>query len=153
MTKNKPASQVDSKQDELAEILEDMPITAHLIELRGHLVKIFASVLLVFLAIVYFARDIYAWLSMPLQTHLPEGATMIATDVTSPFMAPIKLTMFVALFVAMPYVLHQIWQFIAPGLYKKEKGWRYPFYSPALFFFMSASLLLIFWFYQAYLSF
>ena len=107
----------DNKSNSLA----DMPITEHLIELRAHLIKIFAAVLVIFLALVGFSRELYDFLSDPLVAQLPANSTMIATDITSNFMAPIRLTIFVAAFIAMPYILYQIWSFVAPGLYKKEK--------------------------------
>ena len=103
------------------ETLDDMPITEHLIELRAHLIKICVAVLVIFLALVGFSRHLYDLLSDPLVAQLPHNATMIATDITSNFMAPIRLTLFVAAFIAMPYILYQIWSFVAPGLYKKEK--------------------------------
>ena len=106
---------------ELLDTLGDMPITQHLIELRAHLVKICIAVLIIFLALVGFSRELYDFLSNPLVAQLPANSTMIATDITSNFMAPIRLTIFVAAFVAMPYILYQIWSFVAPGLYKKEK--------------------------------
>jgi|26BtaG_2_1085354.scaffolds.fasta_scaffold02094_7 sec-independent protein translocase protein TatC len=105
----------------VADTLGDMPITEHLIELRSHLIKICVAVLVIFLALVGFSRELYDFLSDPLVAELPPNATMIATDITSNFMAPIRLTLFVAAFVAMPYILYQIWSFVAPGLYKKEK--------------------------------
>lgn len=103
------------------EAFDDMPITEHLIELRAHLIKICVAVLVIFLALVGFSRHLYDLLSDPLVAQLPPNATMIATDITSNFMAPIRLTLFVAAFIAMPYILYQIWSFVAPGLYKKEK--------------------------------
>ncbi|WP_371747948.1 twin-arginine translocase subunit TatC [Psychrobacter sp. M13] len=105
----------------MLDTLGDMPITQHLIELRAHLVKICIAVLIIFLALVGFSRELYDFLSNPLVAQLPANSTMIATDITSNFMAPIRLTIFVAAFVAMPYILYQIWSFVAPGLYKKEK--------------------------------
>lgn len=104
-----------------ADHLKEMPITAHLIELRAHLVRIFIAVIGLFVVLAYFARDLYQLLSLPLQAVLPDNATMIATDVTTTFMSPIRLTLYVAFMLAMPYILHQIWQFIAPALYKNEK--------------------------------
>jgi sec-independent protein translocase protein TatC len=104
-----------------ADDLKEMPFTTHLLELRRHLVKIFSLIIVLFMSLAYFARDLYEILSAPLREQLPANATMIATDVTSPFMAPIRLTLFVAVFVGMPYILHQIWQFIAPGLYQRER--------------------------------
>ncbi|OOS20396.1 twin-arginine translocase subunit TatC [Moraxella lincolnii] len=98
-----------------------MPITEHLIELRGRLIKIFGGVLLIFLLLVGFARELYALFSSPLVALLPAGSSMIATDITTPFMTPIRLTLFLAVFLAMPMILYQIWAFVAPGLYKHEK--------------------------------
>lgn len=111
----------DSSSDDGLSPLADMPITEHLIELRAHLIKICVAVLIIFLALVGFSRELYNFLSDPLVAQLPANSTMIATDITSNFMAPIRLTIFVAAFVAMPFILYQIWSFIAPGLYKKEK--------------------------------
>lgn len=100
---------------------ESQPLISHLIELRNRLLKAIASVMIVFLGLAYFAQDIYQWLATPLIESLPDNATMIATDVASPFFAPFKLTLVVAFFVAIPYVLYQVWGFIAPGLYRREK--------------------------------
>ncbi|MES2908669.1 MAG: twin-arginine translocase subunit TatC [Pseudomonadota bacterium] len=99
----------------------EMPLVTHLIELRTRLVRIVIALILVFFSLAYFANDIYALLSAPLRALLPPGSTMIATDVTSPFMAPFKLTFFVALFACVPYILFQLWGFIAPALYKHER--------------------------------
>ncbi|MCC2638743.1 MAG: tatC [Moraxellaceae bacterium] len=74
-----------------------------------------------FFSLVYFRNDLYAAVSAPLRELLPPGSTMIATDVTAPFMAPFKLTFFVALFIGVPYILHQIWAFISPALYRHER--------------------------------
>lgn len=103
------------------EDLRQMPIMGHLLELRRYLIRIVALVLGIFLCLTPFARDIYTLMSEPLRAVLPAGATMIATDVTSTFLAPFKLTLFVSLFICMPFVLHQVWQFVAPGLYRHEK--------------------------------
>lgn len=94
---------------------------SHLVELRNRLLRALASVLLVFLCLAYFAQDLYTLVATPLLDVLPEGASMIATDVAAPFFAPFKLTMVLSLFVAMPYILYQIWSFLAPGLYDNEK--------------------------------
>ncbi len=115
------SSAPNEQSKEVLDTLGDMPITQHLIELRAHLVKICIAVLIIFLALVGFSRELYDFLSNPLVAQLPANSTMIATDITSNFMAPIRLTIFVAAFVAMPYILYQIWAFVAPGLYKKEK--------------------------------
>ncbi|MGB1297451.1 MAG: twin-arginine translocase subunit TatC [Psychrobium sp.] len=97
------------------------PLISHLIELRNGLLKAVASILVIFFCLVYFANDIYAYVAQPLKDSLPEGTTMIATGVTSSFFAPFKLTMMLSFFLAIPFVLHQIWAFIAPALYKHEK--------------------------------
>lgn len=93
----------------------------HLVELRNRLLKAVFSVLVVFLSLAYFAQDLYALMSQPLISVMPEGAQMIATDVASPFFAPFKLTLVLSFFIAIPYVLYQIWAFVAPGLYQNEK--------------------------------
>lgn len=115
--------------------LGDMPITGHLIELRTHLIRICVVVLIIFLVLVGFSRELYKLLSDPLVAQLPINSTMIATDITSNFMAPIRLTIFVAAFLAMPYILYQIWSFVASGLYKKEKKIAIPVLLSSIFLF------------------
>jgi len=100
---------------------KEMPLVSHLTELRNRLLRCVLAVLALFLGLLYFAQPIYTAISAPLRKYLPEGATLIATDVASPFLTPLKLTAMVALFLAMPLILQQIWGFIAPGLYKQEK--------------------------------
>ena len=127
-----------ASNDESGDILSplaDMPITEHLIELRRHLIKICVAVLVIFLALVGFSRELYDFLSDPLVAQLPANSTMIATDITSNFMAPIRLSIFVAAFLAMPYILYQIWSFVAPGLYKKEKKVAIPVLMSSIFLF------------------
>lgn len=97
------------------------PLTTHLIELRNRLMKCIAAVLMIFLILAYFTNDIYQLVSAPLIKHMPDGATMIATDVASPFFTPVRLTFMVALILAVPVLLHQVWAFVAPALYKKER--------------------------------
>lgn len=111
-------------------------LLGHLLELRNRLLRCLMAVLVVFIALAYFARDIYALLAEPLIAVLPEGASMIATDVAAPFFAPFKLTFIVAICVAIPYILLQVWQFIAPALYQKEKRLMAPlvFSSTILFY-------------------
>lgn len=109
----------------------------HLIELRSRVLKALVSVFAVFLCLVYFSQDLYRYVAMPLVASLPEGASMIATDVASPFLAPFKLTLVLSFFVAIPFVLYQIWAFIAPGLYRKEKKLIAPLLaSSTLLFYM-----------------
>lgn len=93
----------------------------HLLELRSRLLKAVLAVLIVFCSMIYFANDIYEYVSKPLLATMPEGGQMIATDVASSFFAPFKLTIVLAVFISMPYILFQMWSFIAPGLYKNEK--------------------------------
>ena len=98
-----------------------MPLTDHLRDLRKRLVRCLLVIALVFCGLFPFAQMLYTQISEPLRRYLPEGASMIATSVTSPFLAPFKLTAMCALFVAMPLLLHQAWGFIAPGLYRRER--------------------------------
>lgn len=105
---------------------ESQPLISHLIELRNRLLKAVICILVVFCALVYWANDIYTLLSNPLTERLPEGATMIATNVVTPFFTPIKLTAIVAVFLSVPYILYQVWAFVAPALYKHEKRLVYP---------------------------
>ncbi|MCG9748723.1 twin-arginine translocase subunit TatC [Shewanella sp. Isolate8] len=105
---------------------QQQPLISHLLELRNKLLKAIGSVLLVFICLVYWANDIYHYMATPLMQALPESSSMIATDVAAPFFAPFKLTLILAFFIAIPYVLYQIWSFIAPGLYKHEKRLMVP---------------------------
>ncbi len=109
----------------------------HLIELRNRLMKALLSILLIFIALVYFANDIYVFVADPLVQSLPENSTMIATDVTAPFFAPFKLTLFISLFAAIPFILHQVWSFIAPGLYQHEKRMLIPILVSSIVLFYS----------------
>lgn len=93
----------------------------HLIELRNRLLRSIVGTLVIFCSLIYFAQDIYQYLALPLLDTMPEGTEMIATDVASPFFAPFKLTLVLSFFLAMPYILFQVWSFIAPGLYSNEK--------------------------------
>ena len=105
---------------------QQQPLISHLLELRNKLLKAIGSVLLVFICLVYWANDIYHYMATPLMQALPETSSMIATDVAAPFFAPFKLTLVLSFFIAIPYVLFQIWSFIAPGLYKHEKRLMLP---------------------------
>ncbi|MEO5559539.1 MAG: twin-arginine translocase subunit TatC [Dokdonella sp.] len=108
---------------------------SHLVELRERLLKAVAAVLLVLLALMPFANKLYGWLALPLIRHLPQGGTMIATEVASPFLTPLKLAFFVALVVAIPIVLYQLWAFVAPGLYRNEKRLAVPILVSAVILF------------------
>ena len=100
---------------------QPMPLVSHLTELRTRLLRCVAAIFLIFAGLFSFAQQIYTLVSAPLREHLPPNATMIATDVASPFLTPFKLTMTVSLFLAIPFILQQVWGFIAPGLYRHEK--------------------------------
>lgn len=100
---------------------EEQPFLSHLVELRTRLLRALTAVLLIFLSLCYFANDIYHLLALPLLGQMPQGSAMIATEVASPFFAPFKLTLVVSAFVGMPFVLHQVWAFVAPGLYRHER--------------------------------
>lgn len=115
---------------------EGQPLVEHLIELRSRVLKSLVSIVIIFLPLFYFANEIYTFVAEPLQRFLPEGTTMIATEVASPFLAPFKLTLVLAVFVAMPYILHQLWSFISPGLYANERRVTLPllFSSIVLFY-------------------
>jgi len=108
----------------------------HLLELRTRLLHAVLGVLVVFCSLVYFTQDIYQYVAQPLLTVMPADTQMIATDVASPFFTPFKLTIVISIFVAMPYILYQLWSFIAPGLYKNEKRLIAPlmFGSTVLFY-------------------
>jgi len=116
--------------------LAQAPLIEHLVELRSRLLRAVVAVLVIFLGLYAFANDIYTFVAQPLMALLPEGSQMIATEVASPFLAPFKLTLVVAVFAAIPYVLHQAWAFVAPGLYDNEKALALPILasSVALFY-------------------
>ncbi|MGQ9424994.1 twin-arginine translocase subunit TatC [Gilvimarinus sp. F26214L] len=114
----------------------ELPLVAHLKELRDRLLRCLLAVLVVFLCLVYFAPEIYTFVATPMQKVLPEGAQMIAFEVASPFLAPFKLTLYVSFFLAMPFILYQVWGFIAPALYRQEKRVAIPlFVSSVLLFY------------------
>ena len=94
----------------------------HLRELRARILKSLVVILICFLSLIYFSNDIYLILSEPLLSFLPKNSSMIATEVASPFLTPLKLTFFVSLLLSMPFLLNQIWKFIAPGMYENEKS-------------------------------
>ncbi|KAA1189758.1 twin-arginine translocase subunit TatC [Pseudohalioglobus sediminis] len=115
---------------------QPLPLVAHLTELRDRLLRALLAVLIIFICLFPFANEIYAFVSQPLRELLPQGAGMIATEVASPFLTPFKLTLFTAIFIAVPYILYQIWSFIAPGMYRHEKRFAVPLLvsSVALFY-------------------
>ncbi|QJQ97801.1 twin-arginine translocase subunit TatC [Halomonas sp. PGE1] len=115
------------------------PLIEHLIELRSRLLRSVIVILLIFLALYPFANDLYTFVAQPLMALLPDGSQMIATEVASPFLAPFKLTLVAALFVAIPYVLHQAWSFVAPGLYGNEKALALPILTSSVVLFYAGA--------------
>ncbi|MCP3670326.1 MAG: twin-arginine translocase subunit TatC [Gammaproteobacteria bacterium] len=119
--------------------LKEQPFVAHLIELRDRVMRAFIVVMVIFVCLFPWANDLYQLVSKPLLAVLPDGQNMIATGVISPFLAPFKLTLVTAIFLAMPVILYQLWAFIAPGLYKHEKRVLMPMVgSSALLFYLGA---------------
>ncbi|WP_110666908.1 twin-arginine translocase subunit TatC [Salinicola halophilus] len=111
------------------------PLIEHLIELRSRLLKAVIVVVVIFAGLYVFSNEIYRFVADPLVALLPPGSQMIATEVTSPFLAPFKLTMVVAVFAAIPMILYQAWAFIAPGLYKHEKAIAFPLLASSILLF------------------
>ena len=110
---------------------------SHLVELRDRLIRAGASVIVVFIGLVYWAPDIFRLLARPLMQNLPAGGKMIVTDVTGSFFVPMKVTMIVSFVIALPFVLYQIWAFVAPGLYQHEKKLVVPLVASSYFLFLS----------------
>jgi sec-independent protein translocase protein TatC len=123
---NDPSPAPDATQD---------TFISHLIELRSRLVRSIVAVFIVLLCLVPWAKEIYVVVAAPLIKVLPQGATMIATDVTGTFLVPLKLTLMAAFLIALPYVLYQMWAFVAPGLYQHEKRLALPIIVSSVVFF------------------
>ncbi len=124
----------DHNTDKKTEDLSEGTLLSHLVELRSRLLKIAAAVVIIFIALLPFSRKIFSLVSEPLREVLP-GNAMIATQVASPLLTPFKLTFFVAFFIAMPVVLYQVWSFVAPGLYKKERRFAVPLLASSIILF------------------
>ncbi len=116
----------DSPENAGSEAGNEQPFISHLLELRTRLLRIVIVVVVLVAALSPFANTLYTLLAGPLLSHLPKGGQMIAIEVGAPFMAPFKLAAVLAVFIAIPYVLYQIWGFIAPGLYKHERRMALP---------------------------
>ncbi len=104
----------------------NMSFVDHLLEVRNRLLQVVLVVLVVLLVLMPFANVLFSWLADPLLRFMPEGTQMIAIDVASPFFTPFKLTLMLAVFICIPYILYHFWAFIAPGLYTHEKQFIYP---------------------------
>jgi sec-independent protein translocase protein TatC len=133
-----------SESQDTPDPTQTMGLMDHLIELRDRLLRIVLAILVIFLSLFYWANDIYTFLAEPLTRHLPEGANMIAIDVASPFLTPFKLVLVLSVFLGMPFILYQIWAFIAPGLYKHEKRLALPLLVSSIFLFYSGVLFAYF---------
>ena len=116
---------------------KQQPLIEHLLELRTRILRSLVAVLLIFICLFYFANQIYDTLAEPLTSSMVEGSSMIATDVISPFLAPLKFTFFLSVMLAMPYLLFQSWAFIAPGLYENEKKVAVPILFSSILLFYS----------------
>lgn len=110
-----------SEYDREQELGKEEPLISHLVELRDRLVRMVIAVLVLFICLFPFNNTIYSWLADPLLKHMPEGSSMIAIEVASPFLIPFKLVLMLSVFIAVPFLLYQLWAFVAPGLYKSEK--------------------------------
>ncbi len=117
------------------ETLAEGTLISHLLELRTRLLRAVIAVAIAFIPLAYFANDLFTLVAHPLIERLPEGTSIIATSVVSPFMTPLKLALVSALFVVMPYVLYQIWAFVAPGLYRHEKRFAMPLFLTSVMLF------------------
>lgn len=119
---------------------DTQPLISHLIELRKRLLYCIIAVFAIFMALIYFANDIYHMVAAPLISQMPAGASMIATDVASPFFTPIKLTIIVSIFLAVPVILYQVWAFVAPALYRHERRLVMPLlFSSTLLFYVGVA--------------
>ena len=123
----------ESPEDE--EVDREQPLMSHLLELRSRLVRAAVSVLVVFAVLSPFMKHIFDLLSQPLMAALPQGVKMLSTGVVAPYFVPLKVTLFLAFLIALPYVLYQVWAFIAPGLYKREKRLIFPILASSIVMF------------------
>jgi sec-independent protein translocase protein TatC len=120
---------------EASEPGQEQSFLTHLVELRQRLVRAAIAVLVVFLALTPFMKEIFDLMSKPMMAALPAGSRLLATGVITPFMVPLKVTLFVSLLLALPYVLWQAWAFVAPGLYKHEKKLAAPLIASSVIMF------------------
>jgi len=120
---------------DLPEKERELKFTDHLIELRTRLIRIMVAIGVVFFGLFHFSNEIYNIVSLPLTAQLPPGSTLIATQITSTFLAPLKLTFYVSLFLCVPYILHHLWAFIVPALYQHEKKIALPVLISSIFLF------------------
>lgn len=135
MTTESNVNQEESAQQSLIQ---------HLMELRSCILRALLGVVVIFLGLIWFRNDIYTFVAMPLIDALPNGSKLIATEVTSTFLVPIKLTLWLSFFIAVPWVIYQVWLFIAPGLYQKERRLVFPMISSSILLFYSGMMFAYF---------
>lgn len=116
----------------------------HLMELRTCILRALLGVVVIFFGLIWFRNDIYTFIAMPLIDALPQGSKLIATEVTSTFLVPIKLTLWLSFFLAVPWVIYQIWRFIAPGLYQTERRLVFPMITSSILLFYLGMLFAYF---------
>jgi sec-independent protein translocase protein TatC len=131
MTTNPP----DDPREQLAE----GSLISHLIELRDRLMRSVIAVVVLFIPCAFFSDELFTAIAQPLMAKMPKGTSMIATNITAPVMAPLKLSLLAGLFLAMPYVLYQVWAFVAPGLYKHEKRFAIPLVISSILLFYAGA--------------
>ena len=129
---------LETPEDELVD--REQPFMEHLLELRTRVVRASVAVIAVFLVLSPFMKQIFDFLSLPLMAALPQGVKMLSTGVVAPFFVPLKVTLFLAFLIALPIVLYQLWAFIAPGLYKREKRLIWPILISSLVMFAAGML-------------
>ncbi len=138
------AQNKSSTTDSQSKVEQEQPFLSHLFELRDRLIRVVIVVLVIFLGLFSFSNDIYHILAEPLLSQLPKGQTMIATGVISPFLTPFKLALVVSIFIAIPFILYQLWAFIAPGLYRHEKRLALPLLASSIVLFYTGMVFAYF---------
>jgi sec-independent protein translocase protein TatC len=131
-------------EEKKTEDLAEGTLMSHLLELRNRLMKAMLGVLLLFVPCAIYANELFTLIAQPLIDKLPKGTSLIATSVVSPFMTPFKVAFYVSLFMAMPVVLYQIWAFVAPGLYRREKHFAVPLLVSSVFLFYAGAVFAYF---------
>jgi sec-independent protein translocase protein TatC len=129
---------------EPSEHLAEGSLISHLLELRTRLMRAFVGVMLVFAPCAYYSNRLYVLIEKPLKEKLPIGGDIVATSVVAPFMAPIKLAFITAIFISMPWILYQIWAFVAPGLYKRERKFAVPLLVSSILLFYTGMVFAYF---------
>ena len=135
------------------EKLAEGTLISHLLELRDRLLRALIAIGIAFVPCVLYANDIFSFIAHPLLAKLPEGGSLIATGVMSPFTTPFKLSFFIAAFIAMPWILYQLWAFVAPGLYRHEKRFAVPLLVSAILLFYIGVLFAYFFVFPVMFSF